>query len=151
MPFVNQDLNKRLSDLVFHEVDPASGYARECINVTPPAAGAPVLIGTVVFRAKSTNPYAAYAVLTGNSALVSTNEFAVVFGSGYGFDPSFVPFAVQTTNFNAVSFKRGMVQLKEYFIKQIAQDPAGANLTDAQFETLRELLKLQDVIVEVTV
>lgn len=151
MPFVDTNLNKRLSDLVFHEFDPASGYARECINVTPPAASAPVLMGTVVFRAKSTDPYAAYAVLSADTQLVSTNEFAVVFGSGYGFDPSFVPFAVQATNFNAVSFKRGPVQLKEYYIKQIAQDAAGAALSDAEFETLRELLKLQGVIVEVTV
>lgn len=151
MPFVDTNLNKRLSDLVFHEIDPASGYARECINVTPPAGNAPVLMGTVVFRAKSLDSRAAYAVLSASSQLVATNEFAVVFGDGYGFNPSFVPFAVQTTTFNAVSFKRGMIQLKEYYIKQIAQDDAGANLTDAQFETLRELLKLQDVIVETTV
>lgn len=155
MPFVDINLNKRLSDLVFHEVDPASGYARECINVTPPANSLPVAIGTVVFRAKtSTDPKAAYAVLTANSQLVDTNEFAVVFGDGYGFNPSFVPFAVNTTSFNAVSFKRGMVQLKEYYIKQVAKSATnvgGAALTDAQFETLRELLKRQDVIVEVTV
>lgn len=151
MPFVDTNLNKRLSDLVFHEFDPASGYARECINVTPPAGGAAVQMGTVVFRAKSTNPYAAYAVLSADTQLVDTNEFAVVFGDGYGFNPSFVPFAVQATNFNAVSFKRGPVQLKEYYIKQIAQDAAGAALSDAEFETLRELLKRQDVIVEVTV
>lgn len=151
MPFSALPINQRLSDLVFHEVDPGSGYARECINVTPPAASAPVLLGTVVFRVKSLDSRAPYAVLSAASQLVSTNEFAVVFGDGYGFNPSFVPFAVAAGSFNAVSFKRGMIQLKEYFLKQVTQNPAGAALTDAQFETLRELLKLQDVIVETTV
>ncbi len=148
MPFTPISLNQRLSDLVFHEIDAASGYARECINVTPPAAGAPVTLGQVVFRAKSTDPYAAYAVLSAAGQLVDTNEFAVVFGDGYGFNPSFVPFAVQATNFNAVSFKRGMIQLKEYFIKPLV---IAAGMSEANFNSLKELLKRQDVIVETTV
>jgi len=149
MPFTSINLNKRLSDLVFHEIDAASGYARECINVTPPAAGAPVKLGQVVFRAKGTDPYAAYAVLSAASQLVATNEFAVVFGDGYGFNPEFVPLAVNGTTFNAVSFKRGMVQLKEYFIKPLVVGVGG--MTEANFNSLKELLKTQDVIVETTV
>lgn len=53
MPFVS--LNRTdLSDLVYHELDPSVGYSRQDINVTPPAGGAAVKMGTVVFRAKAT-------------------------------------------------------------------------------------------------
>lgn len=146
MPFVANTLPIRLSDLVFHEVDPASRYSRESINVTPPAAGAPVNIGTVVFRAKSElNPYAAYAVLSNVSQLVDTNEFVVVFGDGYGFTPSFVPKAVETDTFNAVGFIRGQVQLKDYYLRE-----NNLTMTDAQFLTLVSLLKRQGIVVEKT-
>lgn len=148
MPFVANALPVRLSDLVFHEVDPASRYSRESINVTP--AGV-LAIGTVVFRAKSSlDPFAPYAVLSASSQLVDTNEFVVVFGDEYGFNPSFTPKAVQTTTFNAVGFIRGQVQLKDYYLRAFAQAPAGLNLTDAQFLTLVSLLKRQGVVVERT-
>lgn len=261
MPFVANPYEARFSDLVFHELDPSVGYARECINVTPPAASAPIKLGQVVFRAKATPAFnntetatftfedvtasgenatitiagrvititdgdsataaqiaqafitgvtvgsaavsgtlsgytivagataaeavfasatpntnvtdltatvagdagaltpvisqgvagnQAYAVVANATALVNTNEFAVVYGNNYGFNASFVPNAIVDGEFNAVGFKRGPVQLKDYYIKQVAQDADGANLTDAQFETLRELLKQQGIIVEIT-
>lgn len=141
MPFVANPLPVRLSDLVFHEVDASSRYSRECINVTP----AGVLdIGKVVFRAKSSlDPFGAYAVLSNVSQLVDTNEFVVVFGDEYGFNPSFTPKAVQTTTFNAVGFIRGMVQLKDYYIRA-----NNLTMTDAQFNTLKSLLKRQGIVVE---
>ena len=141
MPFVANPLPIRFSDLVLHEVDPASAYSRECMNVTPPAASAPLKIGNVVFRAKGTDPYAAYAVLSNVSQLVDTNEFGVVFGNEYGFDAEFVPKAVQATTFNAVSFVRGQVQLKDYFVKK-----NNITMTAAQLNTLNSLLKRQGVI-----
>lgn len=152
MPFVTFPYGKRFSDLVFHELDPSVGYARECVNVTPPAGGAAVELGTVAVRALTeTDPYAPYTVLAGAADLVDTNEFVVLYGDEYSFNPSFVPFAVDADTFNAVGFKRGPLQLKDYYIKQVSQDADGAALTDAEFETLRELLKRQGVIVEVTV
>lgn len=151
MPFVAQTIPVRLSDLVFKEIDPASRYSREDINITPPAGGAAVALGTVVFRAKATlDPYAAYAVLSDAAQLVDTNEFAVVFGDNYGYTESFVPKAVQATTFNAVSFIRGQVQLKDYYIRKVVQDAGGAALTDAQFDSLRSLLKRQGIVVEKT-
>jgi hypothetical protein len=144
MPFVNDAFQARLSDLIFDEYIQA-GYTREVINVTPPAASAPVTIGTVVFRAKSLDPAAPYVVITANTALVDTNEFAVVFGDGYGFNPSFVPNAVEAGRTNAVSIQRGPIQLKDYYIKQVH-----STLTAAEIITLKELLKNQGVIVEVT-
>lgn len=154
MPFVANAFAKRLSDLVFHEVDPSVGYARESVNITPPTGATTVDLGSVFFRAKSLDPAAPYARLSAAAQLVDTNEFVVILGDRFSFNPAFVPFAVAAGEFNAVGFKRGPVQLKEYFIKQVTQAAAGdggAGLTDAQFETLREVLKRQDIIVEVTV
>lgn len=143
MPFTANPLPIRLSDLVFHEVDPASRYSRESINVTP--AGE-LKLGTVVFRAKTElNPYAPYAVLSNVNQIVDTNEFVVVFGDEYGFTPAFTPKAVQTTTFNAVGFIRGQVQLKDYFLKE-----NNLTMTDAQFLTLVSLLKRQGIVVEKT-
>lgn len=146
MPVVARPLEPLFSDLVFHELDPSVGYARECINVTPPATSAPVLLGTVVFRAAGVDPSAAYAVLVNASDIVATNEFAVVFGDAFGFNASYVPNAVTAGVFNSVAFKRGPVQLKDYYIKL-----RHANLNATQFASLKEVLKKQGVIVELTV
>ena len=146
MPVVARPLEPLFSDLVFHELDPSVGYARECINVTPPAASAPVQLGTVVFRAASTDPAAAYAVLVNASDIVATNEFAVVFGDAFGFNASYVPNAIAAGVFNSVAFKRGPVQLKDYYLK-LRQDKLNAN----EFAILKVVLKKQGVIVELTV
>lgn len=147
MPFVPATFAQRFSDLVVHEIDPSVGYSRRDLNVTPPAASAPVPIGTVVHRVKSSDLTAAWTVLAGAAALVATNEFAVVYGDHYSFNPSFVPRTIATGQYNAVGFvgTAGGLQLKEYFVKQVAQDSAGAALTDAQFETLRGLLEAQGI------
>ena len=254
---------KRFSDLVVHELDPSVGYSRKSVNVTPPAASAPIKLGQVVFRAKATPAFnntetatftfedvtaagenatitiagrvititdassataaqiaqafitgvtvgsaavsgtlsgytivagataaeavfasatpntnvtdlvatvagdagaltpvisqgvagnQTYAVIADATALVNTNEFAVIYGDHYGYNPEFVPNAVVDGEFNAVGFvgHSGGLQLKEYYIKQVAQDPAGAALTDVQFEVLRELLDQQGITVLVT-
>lgn len=152
MPFIDNAGAKRFSDLVVNELDPRVGYARETINVTPPAASGTVKMGTVVFRAKSADPLAAYAVLAGAASLSLDNEYAVVYGDHYGFNEEFVPAAVSTNPVagNAVAFIRGPVQLKEWYIKQIAQDEDGAALTDVQFNSLKELLAKAGIIVEIT-
>lgn len=148
MPFVTMPYSKRLSDLVVHEIDPSVGYGRKCVNVTPPAGGAAVEIGTVVYRAKGTNPEGAYAVLSAAAQIVETNEFAVIYGDHYSFNPSFVPRAIAAGQFNAVGFvgHSGGLQLKEYYIRQFA-DTLGTPLTDAQFASLKEVLEKQGIVV----
>lgn len=151
MPFTNRGYAKLLSDLVVNELDPKVGYARQVINVTPPASSGTLKFGQVVFRAKSDNPAAPYAVLSAAADLALTNEYAVVFGDEYGLNEEFVPKTISATlEGNAVSFLRGPVALKEFYIKQVAQDSAGAALTDAEFGRLKELLSKQGVIVEPT-
>lgn len=148
MPFVNDAYSKRFSDLVVHELDPSVGYGRKSVNVTPPANSGAVQLGTVVFRAKGTNPEAAYAVFSNVSQLVATNEFAVIYGDHFSFNPSFVPRAVAAGRFNAVGFvgHAGGLQLKELYIKETVTAAVPA-ITAAEFESLKELLELQGIVV----
>lgn len=154
MPFVAETFVKRFSDLVVHELDPSVGYSRRDLNVTPPAQ--PVLLGTVVYRAKSADLTAPWTVLASATPLVLTNEFAVVYGDHFSFNPSFTPRAIAAGRYNAVGFvgTSGALQLKEYYIKQVAQSAVvdgGAALTDAQVETLKGLLEQQGIQVLKTV
>lgn len=153
MPFVPFNRTD-LSDLVYHELDPSVGYGRQDLNVTPPAGGAAVKMGTVVFRAKANANTAEtpYAVLSDSAQIVSTNEFAIVYGDHYQCKGEFVPRAISAGQFNAVGFvgKNGAVMLKDSLVKAIAQDGDGADLTDAEFENLREVLAAQGLLVEVT-
>ena len=151
MAFTAMIERARLSDLIVTDYDPSTGYTHDDINVTPPAASAPLTLGTVVFRAKSIDPEAPYAVLSASTDVVATNEFAVVFGDHYAFNPSFVPKAIAAGKFNAIAVRRGPITLKEYHLKKITQDVGGAALTNAQFASLKELLKLQGIVVLDTV
>ena len=154
MPFVTETYQARFSDLVVHELDPSVGYSRRDLNVTP--GSVPVKLGTVVYRAKSADLTAPYAVLDSATPLVATNEFAVVYGDHFSFNPSFTPRAIAAGRYNAVGFvgTSGALQLKEYYIKQVAKSPVlegGAALTDAQVETLKGLLEQQGIQVLKTV
>lgn len=154
MPFVAETFVKRFSDLVVHELDPSVGYSRRDLNITPPTQ--PVLLGTVVYRAKSADLTAPWTVLASATPLVLTNEFAVVYGDHFSFNPSFTPRAIAAGRYNAVGFvgTSGALQLKEYYIKQVAQSAVvdgGAALTDAQVETLKGLLEQQGIQVLKTV
>lgn len=153
MPFIALSRTD-FSDLVYHELDPSVGYARQDLNITPPAAGAEVLMGTIVFRAKAgaNTAETPYAALSAAADISADNEYAVVYGDHYQCKGEFVPRAIAAGQYNAVGFvgKNGALMLKDYLIKPIAQDADGADLTDAQFENLREVLASQGIIVEVT-
>lgn len=148
MAFITDAERARLSDLIVADYDPSTGFTHDNINVTP--AGE-ITLGTVVFRAKSANPAAAYAVLSADTDVVATNEFAVVFGDHYAFNPAFTPVAIAAGKYNAIAVRRGPVSLKEHLIKAIVQDAGGAALSDAEFASLKELLKLQGIVVLDTV
>lgn len=154
MPFVPETFVQRFSDLVVHELDPSVGYSRRDLNVTPITPA--IRVGTVVYRAKSGDFQAPWTVLASATPLVLTNEFAVVYGDHYSFNPSFVPRAITPGFYNAVGFvgTSGALQLKEYFIKQVAQDTVlngGAALNDTQFDLLKGLLEQQGIQVLKTV
>lgn len=147
MPFVAYN-RTRLSDLVQNELDPAVGFSRQDINLTP--AGE-VTMGAVAFRAKDSanTKDTPYALLTEAGALVDTNEFAIVFGNEYSCKDAFTPRAIAANQFNAVAFvgKNGALILKERLVQEYV---LGAGLDEADFEVLRELLKSQGIILETT-
>lgn len=142
MPFTDAVYQARLSDLVVHEIDPSVGYSRRDINVT---AATELQIGAVVFRAKDTDLTAPYAPLDDASDLVDTNEFAVIYGDQFSFNPSFTTRAIAAGQYNAVGLvgTSGGLQLKEYYIKQRIVTDAG--LTEGNFETLKGLLEAQGI------
>lgn len=151
MPLIT--LSRRvLSDLVIHEFDPAVGYARQDLNITPIGE---IKLGAVVVRAKADANTAAtaWAVFAGADDLVATNEFAIVYGNHFGFNEKFTPRAIAANQFNAVGYVgrgNGALILKDWLVKEVTQDPAGAGLSDGEFEQLRELLKVQGIILEIT-
>ena len=142
MPFVPANFRARLSDLVVHELDPAVGYSRRDINIDTEDT---VEIGTVVFREITSDLTAPYTPVDSADALVDTNEFAVVYGDEFSFNPSFTPRDIAEGQYNAVGYvgTSGGLQLKEYYIKERIVEDAG--LTEANFETLKGLLEAQGI------
>lgn len=138
-----QRVFNQLSDLVFHEIDPAVGYSREVVFVDV-AADTPITMGTVAYRAKAATD-TAYTLLTAAAQLVTTNEFVVLYGDRYSAQTAGWTLLAADTTDNAVGYVRGMVQLKDQLIKANT-----SFLNAAQFNALVHLLKAQDVIVEVT-
>lgn len=148
MALVQRTFNQ-LSDLVVHEREPSEGYSREVILVAVSSTTA-VTMGTVVFRIKG-DTKGAYTLLTLNSQLVATNEFAVLFGDRYGCKTDGWNLLSTDTVANAVAFVRGGVILKDYLLK-VKYTTANTPLTLTQFNNgLVHLLKEQGVIVEITV
>ena len=140
MPFT--PLNRTdLSDLVYHELDPAVGYARKDIVVQ---AEDPLLIGTVVFRAKAANDLAPYAPITGASDLTAANEFAVVFGDNYGCKETWTV-EDDATEVNSVGFISGPIFLKDKLVIENNQ-----TLNAAGQAALRQVLQNQGIILEKT-
>lgn len=144
MPFQAMPVReKRLSDLVLFEgIEPSVGFNRREINVTPPAASAPVKLGTVVFRAKSTDETAPYAVVSAVGDIALTNEYAVVLGNHYGYQTSFVPNAIAAGSFNALAYTSGPMKIKDYLPKQIH-----SALNATQFAALAQALEKQGIVV----
>lgn len=144
MPFTDVTIVPRYSDLIVDEpvgTQPTL-FTRDDINITPPAASAPVLFGTVVFRAKSSDKTAPWAVVSAAGDLALTNEFAVVLGDNYAFRGTFVPKAIAAGFYNGVAVVRGPIQLKDYFLKKIH-----SGLSAANFALLVGALAKQGIVV----
>lgn len=148
MPFQSLPVrDKRLSDLVIFEgFAPIEGINRREINVTPPAASAPVKLGTIVFRAKSTDETAPFAVVSAVGDIALTNEYAVVLGNHYGYQTSFKPEAIAAGKFNAIAYTSGPMKIKDYLPKQIH-----SALNATQFAALAQALEKQGIVVIDTV
>jgi hypothetical protein len=145
MPLIQRPY-QLLSDLVVHEVDPSVGYSRKVVGVTV-ASDTTLKPGSVVFRAKGTDPTVAYSVVTDATSFVLTNEFAVVIGDYYGYELSPILVTAATSPNSMTVYKRGQVILKDFTILAAVQLNF-AGITTTQFGVLKHLLELQDVLVE---
>lgn len=141
MAFVQQ-LDPRYSDVVLQESYFKNG-SREVVNITSGSAQ-DIPQGTVVWRAKGTDPTAAYALISNVNQIAVANEFAIVIGDGY--EPKeTISLANSATN-KAIVLVRDC-RLKEYKIKQAQLSPVGL-LNASQYASLVHLLKNQGILLE---
>lgn len=139
---------RKLSDLIFHEANsPYVGYDRNDLsNATVTVAGTDVLtLGTPVFRAKGAVAGAKWAPVKADTALVTTNEFALVIADGLGeqLDVS------GAGDHNVTLLVRGPVMVKD---AQVRKSAAAVGLTvTADQDNLFHLLRAQGIIPEITI
>lgn len=139
---------RKLSDLIFHEANsPYVGYDRNDLsNATVTVAGTDVLtLGTPVFRAKNAVAGTKWAPVKADTALVTTNEFALVIANGLGeqLDVS------GTGDHNVTLLVRGPVMVKD---AQVRKSAAAVGLTvTADQDNLFHLLRAQGIIPEITI
>lgn len=143
MPFV-QISRKVLSDLVYHEMEPAVGYARKTVVVQHDGD---LEMGTVAFRAKTTNLNAPYAPVTAAADLSLDNEYVVLFGDHYGCKESWTA-TDDATAVNSVGFNgdAGGVFLKDLYIIETTGFARGS----AEYNQLKQVLANQNMILETT-
>ena len=140
--------DRKLSDLIFHEANsPYVGYDRnDLTDAVVTVAGADVLtLGTPVFRVKGATAGAKWAPVKANTALVTTNEFALVIANGLGeqLDVS------GAGDHQVTLLVRGPVMVKDAKVKESA---AAVGLTVAADQAnLIHLLKAQGIIAEKTI
>lgn len=139
--------DKCLSDLVVHEADPSVGKSRRVIALP---ATTDFKLGTVVYRAKAAakkgeTAYAPITIATDAQFNTGVNEYAVVFGDAYGFNPEF---KTPATDPKGVAFVHDVI-LKD------AEIIAANNVTldgtdDDNWATLLACLERQGIVVEKT-
>lgn len=142
MAFTNITLLKRASDLLVGHYH--NHFNNDEANITPPAAGAAIPFGTVVFRAEGLGKAAPWAAVSAAADVTTAgNEYAVVWGDGYAFAADFVPKAIVAGKYNAIVIKRGPAEFKEFYIKQVHATALGAT----NFGILKQKLADQGLVV----
>ena len=140
--------DRKLSDLIFHEANsPYVGYDRNDLTDAVVTLGATdvLTLGTPVFRAKGAVAGAKWAPVKADTALVTTNEFALVIANGLGeqLDVS------GAGDHQVTLLVRGPVMVKDAKVKKSA---TAAGLTVAADQAnLIHLLKAQGIIAEKTI
>lgn len=139
MPFVTID-DFRLSDLVLGEEE--NYRSRDMVSVNN-AAGGVKAAGTVVWRAKGTDPTAAWDVVDAAADLgaAGVNEFGILIGDGFS------PTASVTLGAGVAKtcmIIRRDADIKESILKTIHQT---GGFTAGNFATLKHFLAAQGVLV----
>lgn len=138
MAWTELQFGEYASDLVIGHLD--FHFSNENSNITPGAQ--PFTLGTIVARPKGSAPTVAYAAIDAADDVVTTNEYAVVWGDHQGFKYSFTPKAIAAGKWNSIVIVRG-AQFKEYYIKQKYATLLGA----APYALLKRLMADQGLLV----
>ena len=139
---------RRLSDLIVHEADsPYVGYTRaDLTDAVVTVAGADVLtLGTPVFRAKGAVAGAKWAPVKVDTALVTTNEFALVIADGLGEQND----VAGAGDHKVTLLVRGNVVVKKATVEAAADAVGLTNAADKA--NLVHLLKEQGIVPEITI
>lgn len=135
-----------LGDLIKHEMFPQTGYAREEITVgSTPADSLPM--GSLVFRAIAATP-GNYALVTANTQLVATNEFAITLGDSLG---EVLPLEIAAAGTaKCAAIVRGPIILSDKYVHDVSV-VNGYTLTTTDKTNLTHMLKKQGIILEITI
>lgn len=137
LPFV------RHSDLVKYEGNWGEKLQRKVILLNLSASEVTTL-GQVVYRAKGVNPDAVWAKVSAGSQVVVTNEFAVVFGDKFSYNPSFVADVTTPALTPAIAYTNGFGGLVlKNTLPETLLTTAGLNAT--QIASLKLLLENQGI------
>ena len=140
--------DRKLSDLIFHEANsPYVGYDRnDLTDAVVTVAGADVLtLGTPVFRVKGATAGAKWAPVKANTALVTTNEFALVIADGLGEQND----VAGAGDHKVALLVRGNVVVKKATVEAAADAVGLTNAADKA--NLVHLLKEQGIVPEITI
>lgn len=137
LPFV------RHSDLVKFEGNWGEKLQRKVINLNLSASEVTTL-GQIVYRVKGTNPDAAYAKISAAGQVVVANEFAVVFGDKFSYNPSFVADVTTPALTPSIAYTNGYGGL---VLKNSLPDAllTTAGLTAGNIASLKLLLENQGI------
>ncbi len=137
LPFV------RHSDLVKFEGGLGEKLQRKVIKLIL-SADETVTLGQIVWRLKGTNPALGYTKVTASGHIVRANEFAVVFGDKFSYNPSFIADATTPELTPAIAYTNGFGGL---VIKNTLPDArlVAASLTADNIASLKLLMEDQGI------
>ena len=132
-----------LNELAMDIEDLCEGFSQDVTTVTS-AATQVLPMGSVVFRTKGNVAGVTWVPITSNAALVATNEFGILVGDGYAFQPS-VSYVATVAKPSLLVTRFAMLKGKLILASLIAQ-----GLIAGDYVNLKHLLKNQFIIVEDT-
>jgi len=145
MPFVTIN-DPRNSDVVLYEEE--NRFSRDVVTVTLSTATGDYKQGTILFRAKGTDPTAAWDVVDGAGDLSASNEYAVLLGAqvkGQPFEVRDVNPITTATATQAIVLRR-LASIKETVPKAV--HVTGYGLSAGNWATLKHLLAFQNILVQ---
>lgn len=133
----------RHSDLVKYEADLGEKIQRKVIKLILSASEA-VTLGQVVWRLKGTDPALGYTKVTASGHIVAANEFAVVFGDKFSYNPSFTADATTPELTPAVAYTNGYCGL---ILRNTLPDAllTAASLSAGNIASLKLLMENQGI------